>query len=417
MWIRVLFCVVLLILLDQAQVHAISTYLIAEAPASSSALALADSTGLQANDKIQIGLREIRTIQAVSGADCFLTAPTSFLTPVNTQVKKLESNDPVLLAGAPPNGVYVDNITFADQDVDSAQVGGPVTWDPPSDASIVTYFTVYFAETVAGWEQTHVGELVPVGTNSMVIPADISWLGNRRYVLVYTGNPYGKQAESASTPHDLITDIAVSAAGVSFDDLDLDTGDLGGTVAWTEPSATDLVDLYQVDFATAVDGTGRSVLANTSLGTNITTIPADTAKGSFTHILVYIKSPLAEQTTPANVAINDAIIASASIAFVDRDLDSSQIGGAIIWSASIGIAPVQSFQVYAAQSSSGSGRLQFGGALTLTDTTVDIPADTPTQSFTHVVLYARSTLAEQTTPAASSALNDVSSRIDLLISK
>ena len=49
--------------------------------------------------------------------------------------------------------------------------------------------------------------------------------------------------------------------------------------------------------------------------------------GAFTHIAVYTRSALAEQTSPVALVINNAESTVVSISFPDFDLDEGDIGG------------------------------------------------------------------------------------------
>ena len=58
-----------------------------------------------------------------------------------------------------------------------------------------------------------------------------------------------------------------------------------------------------------------------AVGTNSADAAVDTALGALTHVVVYTKSSLAEQSTPSAEAISDKASTVGSVAFVDKDLD------------------------------------------------------------------------------------------------
>jgi hypothetical protein len=103
-----------------------------------------------------------------------------------------------------------------------------------------------------------------------------------------------------------IVDSSASASSAAFSDLDLDAGDLGGTSTWSAPGDTSLVANYVVYLAEDATGTNKAELGTVAVGTNALDMALDTAKSSYTHVLVFTKSSLGEQTTPASVTIVDA---------------------------------------------------------------------------------------------------------------
>ena len=75
---------------------------------------------------------------------------------------------------------------------------------------------------------------------------------------------------------------------------------------------------------------------------------ADTALGNFTHVLVYEKSSLAEQTTPTALNLTDVISSVSSVGFVDKDLDAGELGGTVTWMAPEELSQVTHYVVYLA---------------------------------------------------------------------
>ena len=56
------------------------------------------------------------------------------------------------------------------------------------------------------------------------------------------------------------------------------------------------------------------------VGTNQLAMVANTSLGSYTHVVVYTKSSLAEQTTPAALNFSDTSATVTDVVFVDQDL-------------------------------------------------------------------------------------------------
>ena len=84
---------------------------------------------------------------------------------------------------------------------------------------------------------------------------------------------------------------------------------LGGWINWTlstDSTLASLVTHYSVYLARDSGGAEKSrVGADVPYGATQIPLPADTALASFSHIVVYLKSALAEQTVPQAIAIND----------------------------------------------------------------------------------------------------------------
>ena len=71
------------------------------------------------------------------------------------------------------------------------------------------------------------------------------------------------------------------------------------------------------------------------MGATLPSLPAETARvasddKTYTHIVVYTKSALAEQTTPTiNHAITGEAHSASNVKFVDKDLDENAYGGMV----------------------------------------------------------------------------------------
>ena len=89
---------------------------------------------------------------------------------------------------------------------------------------------------------------------------------------------------------------------------------------------------YYIYLATDTAGAGKSGGGFVNSGVSTYSFSADTAKGSFTHIVVYTKSSLVEQTTPAAVALGDSVASASSVAWTDKDLDSAEAGTLMTYS-------------------------------------------------------------------------------------
>lgn len=203
------------------------------------------------------------------------------------------------------NSASVSAISFADQDLDLGQLGGTVIWTPPADASLVTAYRMYLSTDDAGMIVVDVGNETPVGTNQALLPADTD-IDTAAKLLVYTVSLLTEQTMPVSTA---FADEVASVSNVSFADLDLDSGDLGGSVVWLPPSSVVQVTNYNVYLSEDLAGTTRTALApplSSSVGTNDVSIPAETSRENNSYWLVYTQSALDEQTTPVSNLIVDA---------------------------------------------------------------------------------------------------------------
>ena len=68
-----------------------------------------------------------------------------------------------------------------------------------------------------------------------------------------------------------------------------------------------------------------------AVGTNVFAVPPDTNSAGKSHIVVYTKSALAEQTTPAALALTDVSKSVSAVSFGDLDLDANHVGGDVSW--------------------------------------------------------------------------------------
>ena len=123
----------------------------------------------------------------------------------------------------------------------------------------------------------------------------------------------------------------------------------------------DLSELEHYLIFLAEDGSGanRSYLGTIPNGSYLLTVPAETALLSFTHIVIYAKSSLVEQTTPAALTIVDTVSSVSGIVFVDQDLDLLELGGMVSWVPPRNVDQVQLYNVYLSQNQVGRNLDQF----------------------------------------------------------
>jgi len=291
----------------------------------------------------------------------------------------------------------VPSLAFADLDLDAGVVGGTITWGIPVDTSRLVFYRVYFADDTVGSNRSALGSGLALGTNELSISVGTAF-GNFSYILVFLSSQLAEQTTAAAvTP---IMDVAISASLIRFDDLDLDIFELGGTITWTLPSITAPVGHMSAYFARDAGGSDRSQIGDL-LPSDATaaTVATGTALSFFSHVVVYAWSPLGEQKVPASSFINDAVAIASGVSFVDADLDIGQIGGRVEWSAPVDETRVEHYVVYLALTASAVGRSLVGYIASNTSYFMDLPAGTEIGAYTRVLVYTKSSLVEQTTPA------------------
>jgi WD40 repeat protein len=270
-------------------------------------------------------------------------------------------------------------------------------------------YTVYLAEHETGGNRSQLGGDIALGTTEVSLPADTP-IQSFNHFLVYTKSSMaGEQVTPEST---VIVDSEVIVPSISFTDLDLDQGQLGGDVTWESPGDRSLVDEYVVFLAADPQGSGRSqVGGSVSVGTNAITIVVDTASLENQYVLVYTKSSLAEQTTPQSLELNDTVAFVSSLSFTDKDVDVFELGGTVNWVAPSDISQVTRYVVYLAVGDYlGANRTQIGGDVDIINTSISIPINTALRHYTHVLVTTKSSLAESTTPV-STAISDTAAMV------
>eukprot|EP00439_Symbiodinium_sp_Y106_P020057 s5903_g2.t1 len=318
----------------------------------------------------------------------------------------------------------VSNITFQGLDLDLAHLGGTVAWQPPEIMERVYSYAVYLAESAAGDQRSQIGNEAPAGprmfsvlagTDAFLVPSN-TLRESYTHFAIYTRSTLAEQ----TTPSSLAFLDEVSKAGnVTFVDDDLDRYEIGGDLIWLQPEDDSEVQHYQIYLAEDSSGSNRSLLGNASQGVHIFSVPPNTALMSFTHLTVFAQSILSEQTTPSSVLIVDTIAIVANLRLIDLDLearrsfratslsDPLEIGGRATWTPPANIALVEAYRMYLAADASGLGRSQVGLEVPVGTNQQDLSAETALEPFSHVVVYTRSSLEEQSTPIALSLIDTI----------
>ncbi|CAE7241165.1 unnamed protein product, partial [Symbiodinium sp. CCMP2456] len=242
----------------------------------------------------------------------------------------------------------------------------------------------------------------PAGATQIGIPAETD-TGGFTHFLLYASSALAEQ----STPSFLrFDDLRSRVASLSFVDLDLDAGELGGTISWRAVFDKHLIASYNIYLATSYEGDGRELqLTSTELST---LLPPETSLRHFTHLVIYAASELAEQTTPVALLLSDVQATVANVSLPDYDLDEHEIGGSLVWDEPSNTEQVTHYIVYFADYNltNGSDIRAYFQNVSVGNDSLTVQPDTPLINFanvvprtTHVAIYTLSPLVEQSTPA------------------
>ena len=193
----------------------------------------------------------------------------------------------------------VSEVVFVDKDTDAQEIGGTIGWAPPANSQSVFVFIcfvyrAYLASDASGAARVAFANDIGEGSNEMTLPAETA-LGSLTHIVVYMASSLVEQTSPAAAG---VSDIAASVINVSFPDLDLDEGDISGTVTWMMPSDRSVVTNYIVHWATDATGANRSQIATVPSGSGDITVPAGTALEAFSHFAVFTMTSFVEQTIP-----------------------------------------------------------------------------------------------------------------------
>ncbi|CAK9040498.1 SAP domain-containing protein [Durusdinium trenchii] len=236
----------------------------------------------------------------------------------------------------------VDNITLFDRDLDENEVGGEITWDPPTEERIVDKYRVFFQIDAAGTVKSQVDTDKPRGDLAVAFPGDTDITGMTWIGVWITA--FGVEQQTPSVTQ--VVDTISSVGFVKFADEDLDALQLAGTISWGPPAEITYNQDYVIYFAQSETGTARSLVGVVPLGTNSLAVPLDTYFSQFTHFVVYTRSIAYEQSTPLGVQLYDHNGLVQNLAFSDNDLDENMLGGLLQWTLPADTSAVQQYNIY-----------------------------------------------------------------------
>jgi len=290
----------------------------------------------------------------------------------------------------PAPSFNVSGITFDDDDLDANEVGGILRWIPPDVANdTISHYSVYVGTSTM--DKQPVGT-APWGMREFTVPMNTPAAS---VFMIYSANRGGEQQTPVSFA---MSDRTYMLQSLTFEDLDLDAGELGGVVVWEPPGVAAPVTHHAVYLGEPENMTSLH-LATLEVGTNQLSLAADTALASFTHVHVLAQSGVLEQTTPSSVAIFDTAASVSGLDFADEDDEPGLIGGTITWTPPS--SPyVNGYRVYLAQNASGAVGLPIAENVEVGETTATVPAGTRKGNLSRVFVSTVSALAEQSTPVS-----------------
>eukprot|EP00439_Symbiodinium_sp_Y106_P041770 s2503_g5.t1 len=306
---------------------------------------------------------------------------------------------PLLGSGAPQIfGSFTLSVVgaSAQQDLDLDHLGGTLSWRPPHLTERISVYVIYLAENAFGIRRSQLGPELPKEATSQEVPPDTLRLSFNHFT-IFTKSTLAEQTTPAALA---FFDEFAMAANMSFIDEDLDESEIGGNLTWYPPADTSEVSDYLVYLAEDQAGRNRSLVGVVEVGTHDFAVPPDTPLLSFTHLTIFARSELVEQTTPMALPIVDSVSSVSNASFTDLDLDAGDLGGTLEWSLpSSDIELVESYYVYFAASDTGYGR-KLVSVVDPSAALQEILGDTKIESFKHLLVYTKSPLVEQTTPAS-----------------
>ncbi len=135
-----------------------------------------------------------------------------------------------------------------------------------------------------------------------------------------------------------------------------------------------------------------------AVGTNVYAVSGDTDSTGKSHIVVYTKSTLAEQTTPEGLALTDVSKNVSAVSFGDPDMDTNHGGSDASRTPPVSDANIRTYESCLATDAASSGRT-LAGSMTVGTYVYAVSSATGLTGKSHFVVYMKSTMAVRTSPA------------------
>jgi hypothetical protein len=303
----------------------------------------------------------------------------------------------------------VSGMEFVDKDVDINELGGIVYWVQPVDVSDTISYAMYLASHASGSaeaKRTQLGADVLLGTNEGVTPADTKTLAYTHFA-VYTRSTLCEQ----TTPVDLFffdyeaklpsvkLVITFTLEGLDYTTLTANTSALGD-MQLTIANATALALGYGTTpadcvVAVAAGSVVVSITVTLPPGVDISTaMSLISLSDLIANILSNLKLlPELKAAITGTLGITGFKLSTGGVLFEDYDLDFSDLGGTMTWEPPPDTSQVTHYLIYFAESSDASNRELLGNT-TVGTHEILVSVNTRIRNFTHLVLFAMSSLAE-----------------------
>jgi len=151
----------------------------------------------------------------------------------------------------------VSNVDFTDLDLEFTQIGGTVSWTPPTNVFEVSGYVVYLADSSGMPPHTHLGT-VPVGTHQFAIAINTT-LTPYTHIFVHTRsvlgmNPYGTGFKVCDVSGEQTLDIVNSQSvtghwGISELKFYEHPDCTGPQMKWAQPAGAESMDQYPIELA------------------------------------------------------------------------------------------------------------------------------------------------------------------------
>eukprot|EP00746_Dinoflagellata_sp_MGD_P003110 gnl/MRDRNA2_/MRDRNA2_106060_c0_seq1.p1 gnl/MRDRNA2_/MRDRNA2_106060_c0~~gnl/MRDRNA2_/MRDRNA2_106060_c0_seq1.p1 ORF type:complete len:1622 (-),score=222.61 gnl/MRDRNA2_/MRDRNA2_106060_c0_seq1:119-4771(-) len=203
----------------------------------------------------------------------------------------------------------VSGLHFEDVDLDAGEMGGILTWVPPTLpdlANHATHYSVYLASGAQGFNRSFVANISINPDTSLNMSLDIDYdtkINGKAHIVVYTSSLLGEFNPKAFP----IVDRDASVLNVHFDDVDLHGDELGGHVVFTPPKDTSLIDGFKLYLSEDRHGNGKLLYLggiNVHAEPNIT-VRANTPTLSYQYILAYAHAGNWTQKVPVALRLHD----------------------------------------------------------------------------------------------------------------
>ncbi len=225
----------------------------------------------------------------------------------------------------------------------------------------------------------------------------------KSHIVVFTKSALAGQTAPAALG---LADVSKIVSHVSFGDLDLDANHVGDARSWTPAVGDAGIETYETYLAIDAAGSGGMLAGGVAGGTNVHAVSSDTDSTGKSHIVVYTKSSLAEQTTPAALLRTDESLGVSNVSFEDLNFDLDHVGADLTWTPPVSDEGIETYETYLATDAAGSGGV-LTGSVAMGTNVYAVSIDTDSTGRSHIVVFTKSALAEPTTPAAL-VLTDVS---------